>query len=115
VAPRSQRNFRTVADPALLVPPLCLRPALTGDTLPPGAEPFTPKLRVPTTRIDFPPSCVGDRAYQVPLPPSCRSAHPVRSRTPGRRGPRLARNAPGRTAPGKKWPRPVGDMGSRLS
>ena len=65
VFPRSQRNFRLVGDGGDLVPPQCLRPACAGDTFPPGAEPLTPKLRVPAARVRFPPCCVGERAYQA--------------------------------------------------
>lgn len=46
-------------------PPLCVTPVCSGNTFPPGMEAYTPKLRVPTTRINFPACSVNDNAYQV--------------------------------------------------
>jgi len=62
--PKSQRNFRLVTDENF-VPSHCVRPVCSGNTFPASMEAFTPKLRVPTTRINFPPCTVNDKAYQV--------------------------------------------------
>jgi cilia- and flagella-associated protein 65 len=62
--PKSQRNFRLVNDDNF-VPPHCVTPVCSGNTFPASMEPFTPKLRVPTTRINFPACTVNDKAYQV--------------------------------------------------
>ena len=62
--PKSQRNFRLVTDENF-VPSHCVRPVCSGNTFPASMEAFTPKLRVPTTRINFPPCTVYDKAYQV--------------------------------------------------
>jgi len=64
VAPKTQRNFRLVNDDNFY-PPLCVAPVCSGHTFPPGMEAFTPKLRVPGTRINFPACFVNDDAFQV--------------------------------------------------
>jgi hypothetical protein len=64
VFPKTQRNFRLVTDENFC-PPLCVTPVCSGNTFPPGMEAFTPKLRVPNTRINFPACYVKDKAYQV--------------------------------------------------
>lgn len=64
VYPKTQRNFRLVNDDNF-VPPHCVRPVCSGNTFPANMESFTPKLRVPTTRINFPACPVSDKAYQV--------------------------------------------------
>mmetsp|Transcript_9855 Transcript_9855/g.22507 ORF Transcript_9855/g.22507 Transcript_9855/m.22507 type:complete len:1836 (-) Transcript_9855:105-5612(-) len=64
VFPKTQRNFRLVTDENF-VPPHCVTPVCSGNTFPIGMEAFTPKLRVPSTRISFPACAVGDKAYQI--------------------------------------------------
>eukprot|EP00961_Rhodomonas_salina_P220355 2979169-Rhodomonas_salina.3 len=57
--------YAVLAQYRLRVPPHCVRPVCSGNTFPANMESFTPKLRVPTTRINFPACPVSDKAYQV--------------------------------------------------